>query len=144
MSMIFIVVDGCYSDYGIRAVFSTREKAQVFIDEHAAPWNGPGYARTLDAPAIEEWDMDAEAPPERCQRFAVTLDHEGGTVYVGTVDRIGGPLRSCQVFYWTKPWDRSTPVFTGVLWAKDADHAVKSARDRRAASIAAGEGPQPR
>lgn len=147
MNTIYIVTDGCYSDYGIRAVFSTREKAQAFIDEHAAPWDGPGRARPLDDPSIEEWDMDGEDPPEKCQRFCVVLAENGDTVFVATTNRVGGPLRQCESFRWSG-WPgelllqddaRAAITFHGTLWATDADHAIKSARDRRAASRAAGE-----
>ena len=145
MSKIYIVSDGCYSDYGIRAVFSTREKAQAFIDEHAAPWDGPGYARRLDEPSIEEWVLDDESPPEKCQRFSVVLAENGDTMFAATTSRDGGPLRQCEAFRWGGwPGELLLPgrialQFAGTLWATDADHAIKSARDRRAASIAAGE-----
>lgn len=50
---VFIITSGCYSDYGIRGVGSTKKQAQAAIDAAKAAdeyWAG-------DA-GIEEWDVD--------------------------------------------------------------------------------------
>lgn len=47
---IYAVSSGSYSDYGINAMFSTRELAQAFID--AREWSH------YDQPEIEEWELD--------------------------------------------------------------------------------------
>ena len=45
---IYMVTSGCYSDYCINAVFSTREKAEEYID------GGNAYSDS----DIEEYDLD--------------------------------------------------------------------------------------
>ncbi len=47
--MIYIVTAGEYSDYGIVAIFSTRELAQKFMDTCNQNW---------DEHRIEEWQID--------------------------------------------------------------------------------------
>lgn len=45
---IYIVTSGEYSDYGIDAVFSTKEKADEYIQQHGTDYH------------IEEYDLDEE------------------------------------------------------------------------------------
>ena len=47
MNTVYIVTSGCYSDYSIDAVFSTREAAEAYI----------GTKTNRD---IEEWQVDTE------------------------------------------------------------------------------------
>lgn len=51
---IFLVTSGEYSDYGINAIFSTRKKAQSYIDTHVKNKQGWGEFE------IEEWLLDGE------------------------------------------------------------------------------------
>lgn len=51
MEKVFIVTSGEYSDYDIKAVFSTREKAEAYINA-----KGTDYYWE-----VEEWDVDAES-----------------------------------------------------------------------------------
>ena len=37
MDKVFIVTSGCYSDYQIEAVFSTKETAEEYIDSKKYP-----------------------------------------------------------------------------------------------------------
>ena len=53
MSKVYIVTCGNYSDYGIEACFSTKQKAQEFIK------NGKKIETFWGNPRIEEWDLDA-------------------------------------------------------------------------------------
>ena len=56
---IYVVTSGCYSDFRIDAMFSTREKAQKYID--AAKFDDWD-----DINGITEWDVDTEPiePPK--------------------------------------------------------------------------------
>ena len=49
---IYIVTNGCYSDYHIEACFSTKEKAKEYIK------NGKTTKQFWGEPDIEEWDID--------------------------------------------------------------------------------------
>lgn len=52
MVTIYVVTDGMYSDYHIEGVFSTKEKAEDFIQ---SPYGSSHLASNAD---IEEWEMD--------------------------------------------------------------------------------------
>lgn len=54
MSKVYIVTEGDYSDYRIEACFSTKKKAQEYI-ENAKQVNHNYY------PEIEEWDLDSNS-----------------------------------------------------------------------------------
>lgn len=56
---IYIVTEGCYSDYGIVAVFDTREKAQKYIDNTSYRC----YFES-DEYHIEEYDLNKDIPPK--------------------------------------------------------------------------------
>lgn len=49
---IYIVTEGCYSDYHIEACFSTKEKAKEYIK------NGEVTKQFYEEPDIEEWVID--------------------------------------------------------------------------------------
>lgn len=52
MAKVYIVTEGCYSDYHIEACFSTKKKAQEFIN------NAKKVENFWDEPTIEEWELD--------------------------------------------------------------------------------------
>ena len=49
--LVYVVTTGCYSDYGIEAIFSSKEKAKELLErlERAEE----------DYPNIEEWTLDS-------------------------------------------------------------------------------------
>lgn len=51
MGKVYVVTAGEYSDYGIEKIFSTREKAQEYIDIVSAPGR-------QDFNDIQEWELD--------------------------------------------------------------------------------------
>lgn len=56
---IYVVTSGCYSDFHINAMFSTREKAQKYIDvAKFDDWD--------EINGIDEWDVDSAStePPK--------------------------------------------------------------------------------
>lgn len=52
MAKVYIVTEGCYSDYHIEACFSTKKEAQKYID------NVKQIENFWDEPTIEEWELD--------------------------------------------------------------------------------------
>ena len=52
MAKVYIVTEGCYSDYHIEACFSTKREAQKFID------NAKQVENFWHEPIIEEWELD--------------------------------------------------------------------------------------
>lgn len=58
---VYVVTDGSYSDYGIKAIFSTKELAEEYQD-----------AGKFDD--IEEWELDAEVGKIPRETWNVTID----------------------------------------------------------------------
>lgn len=52
MAKVYIVTEGCYSDYHIEACFSTKKEAQKYID------NAKQVEKFWEEPTIEEWELD--------------------------------------------------------------------------------------
>jgi hypothetical protein len=120
---VFAVSEGSYSDYRIVAIFSTREKAQEYIDScHAEQWSEK---------EIEEYDLDL--PREElpgCYEVRIKAD---GTVIESTwaswgrsnlpADHFGGNVYADY---------RDT--FRG--FGETTEHARRSAEELRRATIA--------
>lgn len=70
---VYIVTSGEYSDYGIRTVFSTREKAEEWIKA----WVPTEY-RGSEEYRIEEYAVDAEPMPT--PHIKVWMDRHGVTL----------------------------------------------------------------
>lgn len=61
---VYIVTEGEYSDYGIEAVFSTKEKANEYVQQHGSDCR------------IEEYDIDQEVKREsKIWRIAINLEN---------------------------------------------------------------------
>jgi hypothetical protein len=137
MRHVYIVTSGCYSDYSIRAVFTRREDAEAVVAE----WK-KGTHYNYDPPEIEEWPIDAEVSPDKHhRRIYVVLDEHGDEItgrHEPGDDRVSW-WRWSEVSTYPRPESPKHLEFSGVVWARDADHAIKMGRDARAASIAAGD-----
>lgn len=72
MDKVFIVTSGTYSDYDIKAVFSTREKAEEYINA-----KGTDYAWE-----VEEWDVDEESTECHDAIYNVSINMKSGSVTV--------------------------------------------------------------
>lgn len=105
---VYIVTQGDYSDYHIEQVFSTREKAQEYIDH-------TGY----DNSWIEEYDVDEEVPRGTFLYLVVMYDND----WPATASLLASDSVKDTVHY-----DHNTTYFT--IEAKDAPHAVKIASER--------------
>ena len=67
MKKVYVVTSGCYSDYRIERVFSTRELAEEFCD------------RDYDC-GVEEYELDGEMPPRKEIIFHILLNLENKEV----------------------------------------------------------------
>ena len=65
-NIVYIVTSGEYSDYSIHAVFSTREKAEEYI-EHEEYFS--------DSYKIEEYVMDGEQPDMSEKLYEIDIDY---------------------------------------------------------------------
>lgn len=123
---VYVVTTGSYSDYGIRGMFSTKEKAQAFIE---ATHHG-------DVNDIEKYRLDANS--EDIQRglspWRVLMAKDG------TVRRAG--LASYDFDSGCEWWcsfprsPESVVELSCTCWAKDEQHAIKIANEKRAQIIA--------
>jgi hypothetical protein len=75
ISKLFVVTSGCYSDYHIVAIFSSREKAEEF-----AP---AASVRGSDA-AIEEFILDETGGVSLQMIYETHVDIDTGESYVGS------------------------------------------------------------
>ena len=117
---VYMVTTGCYSEYRVNGVYSTKEAAE--------------YAHSLynSGNEIEELTVD-ELPdhPRGLASWLVLMDGDGNTRDVHKTD----PMFSNEsVRYYAAGlgWFRENNdcmVFT--MWAKDKDHAVKVANETR-------------
>lgn len=66
----YVVTSGCYSDYSIRGVFSSQEKAEAYIREG-------GTVPHWDLAEIEEWEIDAEEAARATEVYSVMIRADG-------------------------------------------------------------------
>lgn len=64
MAKIYIVTSGDYSDYGIEAVFSTKEKAEEYVQQH-----GTNYR-------VEDYDIDEEVVKKEIKIWRVSMSFD--------------------------------------------------------------------
>ena len=131
---IYLVSDGEYSDYTVLGLYSTKEKAEEARALYAANY-------------IEEFELDAIPPhPPGELRWTVRMKDSGdipdafqafqmpaGADYV--------PFESDRMFFITQLESRC-PKTDGrfmYLWARDKDHAIKIASEKRREMIVSGE-----
>ena len=137
--IVYLVSDGEYSDYGIKGVYSTTEKAQ----EAKEQFNSEND--------IEEFELDSvPAHPKGLFLWEVSMRKDGSLV-PNDSERWKTPLRvsADETDYEYLPrWSHTTspswknPVVDFVdfyVWAKDREHAAKVAHERWAQLIATNE-----
>lgn len=130
---VYIVGDGVYSDYGIRGIFSTKEKAM-----HAKEF----WHTDID---IEEIELDSlPEHPLGCFMFQVLMDRNGCFIHPNRGAYSGFPDSGVQRCSPDDRWgdSRCTALkdhWVFWVWARDEKHAIKIANERRTALIAAGK-----
>lgn len=114
---VYIVTAGEYSDYHIERVFSTREKAQEYLDHIGnAEWAGIG-----------EYNLDEETPRGvfgYCVTFCLGTDEVVTSLIQLSNDSY---TRKDSVRYYESSMAKSMAF---ILEAKDSVHAVKIASER--------------
>jgi hypothetical protein len=131
MDKVWVVEQGEYSDYHVVGVFSSQQNAEM-----AAAFV---TARNEYRPAtVAEWPIDpsiADVNAGRSQ-FEVSMGRDG------TVSECE-PVIDLYKAVWQNTvelWGMGSYLHA-VVWATDADHAVKIVNERRGQMIARGEGP---
>lgn len=130
MKTIYVITHGDYSDYSIMGVFSTKEKAEEFVqDYNASPRLYNGEA------TIEEYYLDWVETQE--PNFCILMD-VNGKLYEEATSREGwfasGPNDECYGDTKCGPYKPDYWMFR--MKAKSFEHAVKIANERRTQLIA--------
>lgn len=122
MAKVYLVSTGCYSDYHVLAIFSTREKAQQYWDLCSEPND------------IEEFEIDREYnfPPGK-KGYLVDFKANGEVKMIMQLDPDDN--FSDEVYP-----DRNGSLFTR-CWANSKEHAIKIANERRTRWLAMADGP---
>ena len=128
---VYVVTDGCYSDYHIVAIYDNAEDARLL-------------AETCGYNEVDEWPLDTPVyVPAGMFAYSVDITLTGGILSTArlTPDDIGKDTEQWRPFYISlKNWrSAATPMdgFTFNAWARDAAHAQRIAIERRQGLIAA-------
>ena len=129
---IWVIEDGCYSDYHVIGVFTTKANAELIRDRVGG--------------TIAEWPLDPKVK-ELSQGY---ISFTGEMQYNGTIER----MTTQELSYYNLEdnvhiWKRSTaPIYkgqniqdcvSGTVLAKDRKHAIKIFNEKRIEFIASGE-----
>lgn len=135
MTKLFVVTHGCYSDYGIEAVFDDRALAERYCEGSD---DSDGYGSR-----IEEFELNPKAEEIRAGLKAhdVTLDRAGNVL--SHSESYGGDPTDGEVFCsfrWSPDNHRhwKTYHFAITIIAKTKEQAIKAANEYRARFIAEG------
>jgi hypothetical protein len=136
-AVVFIVTSGEYSDYGINAVFSTRELAQAYVDlfPKQRKW------KTMD---IEEWTLDPNARNLKQGRkpFLVHMKKNGDTLKVEQIEEhYYVPDSGIKVIFAAPQYEHSEAwgYMTVQCFADNKTHAVKIANEKRLQLLASNQ-----
>jgi len=114
---VYVVTSGQYSDYGINAIFSTRERALDYIQA----FEDDGY----HSMGIEEYELDVLKPNGR-RAFNVRLDGVTGDVIRAEIASSSYSFDIGNEFYKDIQGN-----FHGNVLAKDRDHAIKIVSEKK-------------
>lgn len=118
---IYIVTSGEYSDYGIDAVFTTKEKANDYVEQHGTYYN------------IEEYDLDEEVE-KKTQLWYIEFCVESGKLSEAcpTSCNRNEKVDTCSIFD-SFGYRKDESYIRFYIDADSMDRAVKIARERFAA-----------
>ena len=118
--VVYVVTAGDHSDYHIEGVFSSKENAEAFI------------ASPVGRGEVEEWSIDLgmDAVEEHLRPIFIAMDRNGNLI-----------LSHSPSFLTGYEWSRKPPELVGdvmklTVLARDRQHAVKIANEKRVQLIA--------
>jgi len=132
--IVYAVSDGSYSDYGVIAIFEDEQKAEAFRKWH-------GYA------CVEKFPLNPELPEMRRGRnlYYVEMTCEGHTTVLRLERSPASTEHKTNLELDYDPGNHGSLWLGGMLWgevvARDEQHAVKIANEKRVQLIAANEWP---
>lgn len=137
---VWAIEQGCYSDYHVVGVFTSRKNAKAVVDAlKAAECYG-------DEPTIARWPLDPAVKDLRAgmSPWRVLMLRDGTVESAKQRD-----VSSFNIAGSVAIWRRSTaPAYKGTgipdcldatVWAKDRNHAIKIANEHRTHMIADGQ-----
>lgn len=136
---IWVIEQGCYSDYRVVGVYSSKENAQMIADKI-------NINESYDAAEVKKWTLDPMVSDINAglKPFHITMDKSGNTERVGEGEIDSHSLGCCL-----SVWKRSrAPAYKnrnisdavhGFVWAKDEKHAIKITNEFRVHAIADGK-----
>lgn len=125
---VYLITAGCYSDYHIITVFSSKAKAKEYINS----FDRASY----DTYGIEEYELDYtdDGWVSGMKSWSVLIYDDPNIGAIASLAR-GAPY---QMDYGYNPnnSDKRGPYGYCQCWAKDEAHAIKICSERRAEFIA--------
>ena len=124
---IYLVSDGEYSDYTVLGIYSTKEKAQEAMELYAANY-------------IEEFEIDYLPPhPPGELRWTVYMKDDGSVMEAKRASP-SETFKKLESFRFSSEclWPK-TDGRTLIFWARDKEHAIKIASEKRREMIVSGE-----
>ena len=121
---VYVVTSGDYSDYDIRAIFTTKELAEKYKQSFIKK---DGYRSYFND--IEEYELDAysEELKNGYKRFNVIMRKDGNTISVEPNDNYFEQINKISFF--------NNNIYILVI-AKDENHAIKIVNEKRTQIIA--------
>lgn len=128
MSKVYLVSSGEYSDYSIDGIFSSKEKAMAFM-YHFHKEDGYGGYNDVAEREVDPW---GEQIDQGLTLWRVYIRKQGDTDRCSMIDPSSNEVG--YEFYGN--------ALCFQVWAKNQDHAIKIAGERRARIIADGGWPE--
>lgn len=116
MGKVYVVSEGEYSDFRVVAIFDDKDRAGLF------------KAAIKSENDISEYELNEPSFAPGYESFIVEMSENGNVV---RVERFGGIADGVFDFY-----RRDPRIGIVNCWARDAEHAVKIANEKRAMLIA--------
>lgn len=138
---VYVVTSGCYSDYSIEAIFSTKENAQLYIDK---PSRQSSYYNDIEEFALDEY---VNIYKRGYNIYEVEIYKDGEVLKVALIADnvkdiyIHSVLKAKQEDTFKPPSQRmrSVEIVMNVrVQARDESHAIKIANEKRVMLIANG------
>lgn len=132
---IYIVTQGSYSDYHVVDVFDDKEMAQAVVDSYNA---GNPY----DESRVEEYVLNSgpETGDTGLYPYCVWMERNGDTVRVEQGGREAPNwltlARTGRTTYFPKGELSTSKIMETCMFARNEEHAVKIANERRTMAIA--------
>ena len=116
---IYVVTSGEYSDYGINALFSTKELAQLYMDKFNEPYSGYNDIMECEVDELES-DLRSDRKP-----FNIIMKRDGEIVRVD----VGTTYGTYDGNFKTYSLNKDSLNIS--LFADNEEQAIKIANEKR-------------